>query len=182
MTFEPKKSSDERLARRANGRATWRRTVGVALAGTGLAVALALGSAPGMARADVLDALANEFTTAAGGGEIPTLLNQSLKLRAMGFQPTAGELAAIQDSEKYRPNQTPMIKALSAAVQGQTHRMKQAQAANQQQQQCCTVGINQYDPNNPGGVSVGPGGANLGGGSTPWQIGGQPGTQVGPAG
>jgi hypothetical protein len=181
MTFEPKKSSDERVGRRANGRATWRRTVGVALAGTGLAVALALGSAPGMARADVLDALANEFTTAAGGGEIPTLLNQSLKLRAMGFQPTAGELAAIQDSEKYRPNQTPMIKALSAAVQGQTHRMKQAQAGNQQQQ-CCTVGINQYDPNNPGGVSAGPGGANLGGGSTPWQIGGQPGTQVGPAG
>jgi hypothetical protein len=180
MTFEPKKSSDERLARRANGRATWRRTVGVALAGTGLAVALTLGSAPGMARADVLDALANEFTTAAGGGEIPTLLNQSLKLRAMGFQPTAGELAAIQDSEKYRPNQTPMIKALSAAVQGQTHRMKQAQAGNQQQ--CCTVGINQYDPNNPGGVSVGPNGVGLGGGSTPWQIGGQPGTQVGPAG
>jgi hypothetical protein len=180
MNFEPKKSSDDRLARRANGRATWRRTVGAALAGTGLAVALALGSAPGMARADVLDDLANEFTTAAGGGEVSTLLNQSLRLRASGFLPTPGELAAIQDAEKYRPNQTPMIKALSAAVQGQTHRMKQAQAGNTQQ--CCTVGINQYDPNNPGGVSVGPNGVGLGGGATPWQIGGQPGTQVGPAG
>jgi hypothetical protein len=169
MTFEPKKSGP-----------IWWRTVGAALAGTGLAVALALGSAPGMARADVLDDLANEFTTAAGGGEVPTLLNQSLKLRAMGFQPTAGELAAIQDSLKYRPNQTPMIKALSAAIQGQTHRMKQAQAANQQPGY--TVGINQYDPNNPGGVSIGPNGVGLGGGSTPWQIGGQPGTQVGPAG
>jgi hypothetical protein len=180
MTFEPKKSSDERLARRANGRATWRRTFGAALAGMGLAVALALGPAPGMARADVLDDLANEFTTAAGGGEVSTLLNQSLRLRATGFQPTAGELAAIQDSLKYRPNQTPMIKALSAAVQGQTHRMKQAQAGNQQPGY--TVGVNQYDPNNPGGVSLGPGGVNLGGGATPWQIGGQPGTQVGPAG
>ena len=182
MTFEPKKTSDERLARRANRQATWRRTVGAALASTGLAVALALGSAPGMARADVIDDLAGEFTTAAGGGEVPTLLNQSLKLRAMGFQPTAGELAAIQDSLKYRPNQTPMIKALSATVGGQTHRMKQAQAAAGNQQQCCTVGINQYDPNNPGGVSAGQNGVNVGGGSTPWQIGGQPGTQVGPAG
>ncbi len=169
MTFEPKKSGP-----------AWRRTVGVALAGTGMALALALGYAPGMARADVLDDLANEFTTAAGGGEIPTLLNQSLKLRGMGFPATPGELAAIQDSEKYRPNQTPMIKALSAAVQGQSHRMKQAQAGNSQQ--CCTVGINQYDPSNPGGLSVGPGGVGLGGGSTPYQIGGQPGTSVGPAG
>jgi len=169
MTFEPNKSGP-----------AWRRTVGVALAGTGMALTLALGSAPGMARADVLDDLANEFTTAAGGGEIPTLLNQSLKLRGVGFPATPGELAAIQDSEKYRPNQTPMIKALNAAVQGQSHRMKQAQAGNTQQ--CCTVGINQYDPSNPGGLSVGPNGVGLGGGSTPYQIGGQPGTSVGPAG
>jgi hypothetical protein len=167
MTFEPKKSGP-----------AWRRTVGVALAGTGMALALALGSAPGMARADVLDDLANEFTTAAGGGEIPTLLNQSLKLRGVGFPATPGELAAIQDSEKYRPNQTPMIKALSAAVQGQTHRMKQAQAGNPPQ--CCTVGVNQYDPNNPGGLSAGPNGVGLGGGA--YKIGGQPGTSVGPAG
>jgi len=169
MTFEPNKSGP-----------TWRRTVGVALAGSGLALALALSSAPGMARADVLDDLSHEFTTAAGGGEIPTLLNQSLKLRATGFPATPGELAAIQDSEKYRPNQTPMIKALSAAVQGQSHRMKQAQAGNSQQ--CCTVGINQYDPSNPGGLSVGPNGVGLGGGAGAYQIGGQPGTSVGPAG
>ncbi len=167
MTFEPKKSGPH-----------WRRTVGVALAGTGLTLALALGSAPGIARADVLDDLANEFTTAAGGGEIPTLLNQSLKLRTLGFPATAGELAAISDAEKYRPNQTPMIKALSAAVQGQSHRMKQAQAGNPQQ--CCTVGINQYNPSNPGGLTAGPGGVSLGGGS--YQIGGQPGSSVGPAG
>ena len=77
MTFEPNKSGP-----------AWRRTVGVALAGTGMALALALGYAPGMARADVLDDLANEFTTAAGGGEIPTLLNQSLKLRGVGFPAT----------------------------------------------------------------------------------------------
>jgi hypothetical protein len=135
-----------------------------------------------MARADVEDDLAHEFTTAAGGGEIPTLLNQSLKMRGMGFAPTPGELAAIQDSQKYRPNQTPMIKALNAALAGQTHRMKQAQAASGNQPNCCTVGINQYDPNNPGGVSVGQNGVGLGGGANQYQIGGQPGTVVGPAG
>jgi hypothetical protein len=170
MTFEPTRSGP-----------TWLQTVGVALAGTGLAVALALGPASGTARADVIDDLAHEFTTAAGGGEVPTLLNQSLKLRGMGFAPTSGELAAVQDALKYRPNQTPMIKALSAVVGGQTHRMKQAQAAGNQQT-CCTVGINQYDPNNPGGVSVGPGGVGIGGGAQQWTVGGQPGTVVGPAG
>jgi hypothetical protein len=168
MTLEPKRSPRSR------------RTIGAALAG--LAVALTLGSAPGMARADVIDDLANEFTTASGGGEIPSLLNQSVKLRNAGFKPTTGELNAIEDSLKQRPNQTPMINALKAAVAGQTHRMAQANAANNNNNGCCTIGINQYDPNSPGGVTAGPGGVNLGGGGTPWRIGGQPGTQVGPPG
>lgn len=169
MTFEPKKTGP-----------TWRRNLAAALAGAGLAVALALGSAPGLAYADVLDDLANEFTTASGGGEISNLLNQSLKLRAMGVRPTNGELTAVQDALKYRPNQTPLIKALKAAVAGQTHRYQQSQAANQKPGY--SVGINQYDPNNPGGVSVGPGGIGIGGGTNQYQIGGQPGTVVGPAG
>jgi hypothetical protein len=166
MTLEPKETGPR-----------WRRTVGVALAGTGLAVALALG-APGMARADVIDDLASEFTTAAGGGQVSNLVNQSLKLRAMGIKPTAAELAAIEDSLKYRPNQTPMINALKDAVDGQTHRLQQAQAAAKRGGY--TIGINQYDPNSPGGITAGPGGINIGGG--PVQIGGQPGTVVGPPG
>jgi hypothetical protein len=166
MTLEPKRSPRSL------------RTIEAVLAG--LAVALTLGSAPGMARADVIDDLSVEFTTASGGGEIPSLLNQSLKLRNAGFKPTTGELNAIQDAEKYRPNQTPMISALKAAVAGQTHRMAQAQAGANKGGY--TVGINQYDPNNPGGVTAGPGGINLGGGSNQYQIGGQPGTTVGPPG
>ena len=169
MTFEPNTSSSR-----------WRRNLATALAGAGMAVALTLGSAPGLASADVLDDLANEFTTAAGGGQISTLLNQSMKLRAMGVRPTNGELTAIQDALKYRPNQTPLIKALKEAVEGQTHRYQQAQAANQKPGY--TVGINQYDPNNPGGVSLGPGGIGIGGGTNQYQIGGQPGSVVGPPG
>jgi hypothetical protein len=153
----------------------------VALAGAGLAIALAFGS-PATARADVVDDLANEFTTAPGAGEIPKLLNTSLKLRAAGFRATNGEMAALQDSLNSRPNQTPMINALKQMVAGQTHRMQQAQAANRGQGPV-TVGINQYDPNSPGGVSFGPGGVNFGGAPNgPYQIGGQPGTVVGPPG
>lgn len=163
MTLEPKRSPRAR------------RTIGAALAGL---LALTLGSAPGMARADVIDDLSVEFTTASGGGEIPSLLNQSQHLRNAGFKPTTGELNAIQDAEKYRPNQTPMINALKAAVAGQTHRMAQAQAGADKGGY--TIGINQYNPYSPGGITAGPGGVNLGGGATPWQIGGQPGTTVGP--
>ena len=147
-------------------------------AGAAMAVAFALGSAPA-AHADVLDDLAQEFTTAQGAGPISTLVNQSLKLRAAGFRLTNGEAAAIQQALNDRPNQTPLINALKEAVAGQTKRMQQAKAASQGQGPY-TIGINQYDPNSPGGVTAGPGGVNIGGGATPWQIGGQPGTVVGP--
>jgi hypothetical protein len=173
MTLAPKQTSPK-------WRTRWRRTIGTALAGTGLAVALELGSPVGLARADVIDDLANEFTTAAGGGQVSNLVNQSLKLRAMGYKPTAAELAAVEDSEKYRPNQTPMISALKGAVAGQTHRMEQSQAAAKKGG--VSIGINQYDPNSPGGITAGPGGINLGGGSNQYQIGGQPGMTVGPPG
>ena len=155
-------------------------TIRTALAGTGLAVALVLGSAPGTARADVLDDLANEFTTAAGAGQVSTLLNESLKLRAMGVKPTGAELTAVKDALKYRPNQTPLVNALKDAVAGQTHRLEQVQAA--QQGSGYTIGINQYDPNSPGGVTMGPGGINIGGGA--WTIGDgrSPGQSVGPPG
>lgn len=151
-----------------------------ALAGAGLAVGLVLGSAPGTARADVLDDLAQEFTTAAGASPVSALLNQSLKLRASGVKPTGAELTAVQDALKYRPNQTPMITALKDMIAGQTHRLEQAQAAAKGGNDY-TIGINQYDPSSPGGVTVGPGGINIGGGS--WTIGDgrSPGQSVGPS-
>jgi hypothetical protein len=159
----------------------WKRTVVGALASTGLAVAITLGSSPVTAHADVLDDLANEFTTAQGAGQIPSLLNQSLRLRGAGYNLTNGEMAAVQDAVTRRPNQTPLINALKDAVSGQTQRMKQNQIAQSAGKQGpIGFGINQYDPNSPGGITAGPGGVNIGGGG--WQIGGQPGTRVGPAG
>lgn len=153
-----------------------RRAAAAAIAGAGLAVAVALGPA-GAAQADVLDDLAQEFSTAAGAGQVSTLLNQSLKLRAAGVRPTGAELTAVQDALKYRPNQTPMIDALKDMVAGQSHRLDQLQAAKKGDY---SIGINQYDPTSPGGVTVGPGGINIGGGA--WTIGDgrSPGQSVGP--
>jgi hypothetical protein len=157
---------------------TWRRTTTAALAGTGMAVVLMLGWVPAVARADVLDDLGKEFTTASGAGPVASLVNQSMKLRAAGFLPTKGELDAITKAETYRPNQTPLIKALQDTVAGQTRLQQDAQAMGGGQNQV-GFGINQYDPNSPGGVTAGPGGVNLGGGSGQYVIGGQPGS--GPA-
>jgi len=136
---------------------------------TGIAVALMLAAGPGTARADVIDELANEFTTASGAGPVANLVNQSLRLKAAGFRPTAGELTAITQAETYRPNQTPLIKALQETVAGQTKLQQMAQAT--QGQNGFSIGINQYDPNNPGGLTAGPGGVNLGGGSNQYTIG-----------
>ncbi|MCW2654370.1 MAG: Uncharacterized protein JWR32_5346 [Mycobacterium sp.] len=149
---------------------TWRRTSTTALAGTGVLVVLLLGSTPATARADVVDDLAKEFSTAAGGGQIPSLVNQTLKLRAMGFLPTKGQLDGITHAETYRPNQTPLIKALQETVAAQTRLQQQAQALQGGQNQV-GFGINQYDPTSPGGLTAGPGGVNVGGGSNQFTIG-----------
>ncbi|HME49599.1 hypothetical protein [Mycobacterium sp.] len=157
----------------------WRRSTTAALASTGMAVMLMLGSSPGLARADVLDDLAKEFTTASGAGPVANLVNQSLRLRAMGFMPTKGELDSITQAETYRPNQTPLIKALQETVAGQAKLQQESQALGGGQNQV-GFGINQYDPNNPGGLTAGPGGVNLGGGSNQYIIGG--GKPVAPGG
>lgn len=149
---------------------TWRRTTAAAFASAGMAVTLMFGSSTATARADVIDDLGKEFTTAAGGGPVATLVNQSLKLRAMGFRPTKGQLNAIQQAENYRPNQTPLIKALQETVAGQVKLQQETQALQGSQNQV-VLGINQYDPSSPGGVTAGPGGVNLGGGSNQYTIG-----------
>lgn len=150
-----------------------------ALTAFAVAVAMMLGSTPATASADVLDDLAQEFTTASGAGQVAGLLNQSLKLRAMGFKPTKAQLDNIQDALKYRPNQKPLIGALEEAISFQTTRMQQAQAIAGQGGPT-TIGINQYDPTSPGGITAGPGGINLGGGG--WTIGSGRGVNVGGGG
>jgi hypothetical protein len=153
-----------------------KKTVATGFAGTVTAAALMLGFSA-TAHADVFDDIAGEFAHGAGTGPVANLVTQSLKLRQMGFKPSQANVAAVTDALNYRPNQTPLIKALQATVDQQTHLMQQQQAI-QGGNNPVTIGINQYDPSSPGGITAGPGGINLGGGA--WQIGGQPGSIVGP--
>lgn len=146
----------------------WRRAAASALTAVAVAVGLMLGSVPPTANADVLDTLAEEFSTAAGAGQVAGLLNQSLKLRASGIKPTKAELTNIENALNYRPNLKPLISALEETVSAQNTRLQQAQAIAKNQGPT-TIGINQYDPTAPGGVTAGPGGINIGGGG--WTIG-----------
>jgi hypothetical protein len=158
-----------------------KKTAAAGFASTGMAVALMLGFGPAIAHADVLDDVAGEYASGAGGGQVSNLVVQSIKLRNMGFKPTQSQLAKITDALNQRPNQTPLVHALQDTIAAQNRLKSEAQAA-QGGQNPVSIGINQYDPNSPGGVTAGPGGINLGGGSNQWTIGdgNAPGQSVGP--
>jgi hypothetical protein len=147
-----------------------RKAVAAGLASTGMAALLMFGLGSATAQADVLDDLAKEFTTAHGGGELSDLLNKSLQLRAMGYRPSKSAYDAITNALNYRPNQVPLIHALQASVAVQLKQKQQADTLAGNNQQPFTVGVNQYDPYNQGGVNAGPNGIGVGGG--PVRIGG----------
>ena len=155
-----------------------KKTITAGIASAAIAAALMCGFGAGTARADVLNDLAGEFTNGAGEGPVPNLVTQSIKLRDMGFKPTKAQYDQITKALDYRPNQTPLIHALQATVDAQTHLMNLAQtlAGNNGY----TVGINQYNPNSPGGISAGPGGISIGGGAATIGDGRAPGQSVGP--
>ncbi|WP_099025357.1 hypothetical protein [Mycolicibacterium palauense] len=113
MTWSTSKQSATRVGSR------WRRVVAGGVAGVGLALSVSLGMGAGIAQADVLDQLEQEFSTGAGAGQVANLLNQSLKLRSQGYKPTQANLNAVQAALDKRPNQKPLIDALQATVAGQ---------------------------------------------------------------
>jgi hypothetical protein len=155
-----------------------KKAVNAGIASTGMAAALMFGFAPATAHADVLNDLNNEFTSGAGAGPVANLVIQSIKLRDMGFKPTKAQYGEITKALDYRPNQTPLIHALTDTVDAQTRLKKQADALAGNNQ--FTIGVNQYNPNNPGGVTAGPGGVNIGGGASTIGDGRSPGQSVGP--
>lgn len=135
---------------------TWRRVAAVAVTGAGLAAGAVVGPAP-IAAADVIGDLACEFGTAPGSGNVSGLLNQSVALSAQGFRPSPANLAAITDSLRYRPNQVPLIEALTSAVDGQQNTRTLAAAASAGMGPTSTFQVNQ---------------APTGGISNPYQING----------
>jgi hypothetical protein len=135
----------------------WRRAV-TAMAGGALAAGLLIGAGAGTANADVLDDIYSQYDTGAGGGQVSKLIHTAMKLRALGFVPSKGNMEDLEAAMDKRPNQVPLITALDSTVSYQRRNQQRGQA--QQQLNPPTIGINQYDPTNPGrgGFGVDPGG------------------------
>jgi hypothetical protein len=77
----------------------------------------------------------NEYNLGDGGGQLSTLIDDVMDLRAQGFKASNANRAAIQDALEHRPNQAPLIEALKATLQYQRKLQAQQQMAAQQQQQ-----------------------------------------------
>jgi hypothetical protein len=134
----------------------WRRAVTGAVASGALAASLMVGLGSGTASADVLDDIGAQYDTGAGGGQVSELIHTALKMRALGFVPSKGNMDDLVAAMDKRPNQVPLITALQNTIAFQ----KRNQARGVQQQAPMTIGINQYNPTNPGqgGFGINPGG------------------------
>ena len=108
---------------------SWRRTA-TGLLATVLVTAGSMFGA-GLAHADVLDDLQQQYDIGSSGGEISTLVHSVVKMRAQGYRPSKGNMADIQAALDQRPNEMPLIKALKATVAFQTRTQSRANATPQ---------------------------------------------------
>jgi hypothetical protein len=76
-----------------------------------------------------------EYDMGAGGGQLSNLIKQVMKFRTAGFKPSKANVAAIIQALNYRPNQKPLIEALTDTlayqqkIKAQSDLLQQAQAA-----------------------------------------------------
>ena len=76
-----------------------------------------------------------EYNVGAGGGQLSNLIKQVMKFRAAGFKPAKANVEEIIQALEYRPNQKPLIEALSDTlayqqkIKAQSDLLQQAQAA-----------------------------------------------------
>ena len=101
----------------------------------------------------MLAIITTEYDTGAGGGQLSNLVHQVMKLRSQGFYPSKGNQQDIVAALDERPNQAPLIAALQNTLAFQNRNKMRGQA--QQPSSPATIGINQYDPTNPGGFAPG---------------------------
>jgi len=140
-------------------RRSWLRGARNGIAGVTLVVGMVFGST-GIAQADVLDELADQYAIGTGGGQLSNLLKVSLKLRAMGYKPSKAYYDEIATAMSYRPNQNPLINALKdtiayqAKIKAQTEMLQKAQS--QQNANSAVMGAGQMPSDgNPGGMTAG---------------------------
>ena len=111
---------------------------------------------------EVLAIIEADYNLGAGNGQLAKLIDTVLGLRAQGFYPSDANREEIVEALAYRPNQTPLIEALSNTVAYQ----RKMQARSQVPSNPFVTGINQPppgqqpDPSNPDntGVFMAPGG------------------------
>jgi hypothetical protein len=122
---------------------------------------------PEMTADQALAIIATDYDTGAGGGQLSQLIHQVLLLRAQGFKPSNANRAAITEALDKRPNQAPLIEALSETLLYQRKLQAQMQNAVPTQQPGFNMGTTplppgvQPDPGNPNNTGIGviPGGS-----------------------
>jgi hypothetical protein len=75
----------------------------------------------------------NDYNLGDGGGQLSTLIDDVMKMRAQGFKPSNENKLAIQDALDHRPNQTPLVEALKSTLAYQRKLQAQQQMNAQQQ-------------------------------------------------
>lgn len=83
---------------------------------------------PTMTADQALAIIANEYDTGAGGGQISNMIHDIMRLRSQGFKPSNANRLAIEEALDKRPNQAPLIEALSATLSYQKKLKSQADA------------------------------------------------------
>jgi len=76
-----------------------------------------------------------EYDMGAGGGQLSNMIKAVMKLRAAGYRPSKANVAAITAALDERPNQRPLLEALSQTlayqqrIKAQNEMLQQAQAS-----------------------------------------------------
>jgi len=106
--------------------------------------------APPQTADEVLAIIYRDYDTGSGGGQLSNLIHSVMQMRSQGFKPSKASQDAIVKALDYRPNQGPLVQALKETLADQTKQKKQLEAMQSSGGGGpFTVGINQYDPNNP---------------------------------
>lgn len=98
-----------------------------------------------MTAEEALNIIYTEYDTGAGGGQLSNLVHDVMRLRAQGFRPSKGNVAAIQEALAKRPNQAPLVEALKATLDYQLKQQMQANNKVAQPNQP-VLGVGQLPP------------------------------------
>jgi hypothetical protein len=92
----------------------WRRALTGVVASGALAAGMLI-SAPA-AQADILDQIGLKYMQGAGGGQVSNIVEDSIRLRSLGFRPSKTNLDALQAGWDFLPNQSKLLQALEQTV------------------------------------------------------------------